>query len=318
MKAAYKLDEYRVLEDENGLLCWETHHGFGEQRRGMCFIHNDILILGPCTHEEIGYLKGEFLDGIAKLPPWNKTKSYCFASELMDVASGRDLNDDFPDWVFYCGSKGSGREISTTDRRPGTFQLGKYLLTVESDGQVSWQAHMGMNKVIAGQCTIESGVLFIHPEGQEKEEHREGYFFKKIDTSPKWDRTKIWCRGFVLRFCRAQAESGSTKPSRGRAERRAIRTFFGDPAAKGVQQAKGLVRIFSGFSFGSWKPMWNRLHVPSRRKFYKLSWLPFHEPSSWLKRTVAVADLISGIISTLVSAEKRSQLFRSSDRHHRK
>jgi hypothetical protein len=198
------------------------------------------------------------------------------------------------------------------------FQLGKYLITVESDGQVSWQAPMGMNKVIAGPCTIESDVLFIHPEGQETEEQSEGDFFKKIEASPKWDRTKIWCRGFVLRLCHAQAESGRTKPSRKRGERRAIRTLFGDPAAKGAQQAKGPVRVFFGFSLGSWKPIWNRLHLPSRRKLRKLSWLPSHEASSWLKWAVTVTDLISGIISTLVSAKKRSQLIRSSDRHHRK
>src|SRR5512143_3333705 len=99
--AAYKLKQYRIIQDENCLLWWEMHYGFGVQRQGMCFIHNDILIIGPCTREEIGYLKREFLDGLEKLPLWNKTKYYCFASELLDVASGRSLNHYFLDQMSF-------------------------------------------------------------------------------------------------------------------------------------------------------------------------------------------------------------------------
>jgi len=75
--ATYRLNEYRIIEHVNGLLEWETHYGFGAQQHGTCFIYNDILIIGPCSHEEVGYLKGEFLDRIEKLPFWNKTESYC-------------------------------------------------------------------------------------------------------------------------------------------------------------------------------------------------------------------------------------------------
>ena len=146
--AAYKLNEYRIIEDENGLLWWETHYGFGVQRRGMCFIHNDILIIGPCSHEEIGYLKGEFLDRLEKLPLWNKTKHYCFASELLDVASGRSLDQDFLDRMSFSVSIGSNRAGPILDRDPGTFRLEKYQITVATNGQVTWQSYGGMNKLL--------------------------------------------------------------------------------------------------------------------------------------------------------------------------
>jgi len=316
--ATYRLSEYRISEHENGLLEWETHYGFGAQQYGMCFIHNDILIIGPCSHEEVGYLKGEFLDRIEKLPFWNKTKSYCFASELLDVASGRSLNNDFLDRMFYSGTIANSRETPIVNRGPGAFRLDKYLITVAADGQISWQAHARENRVIGGQCTVRSGVLFIGPEEQENEKQTKKDFFRKLTTVPRWDGTKIWSTGLVLRPCQAQPERGRSKASRGKAESRGIHAFFEEPAAKRVQRPRGQFRVFSGFSFCSRKPLWNRIHVPRGPKLRKPSWPLSREGISWFKWLVPAADLISGFISRLLPAKERSHLFRSSDRHRRK
>ena len=63
----YRLDEYRIIEYENGLLRWEKLFNFGVQRSGKCFILGDILIIGHWSHEEVGYLQLEFFEQLAKI-----------------------------------------------------------------------------------------------------------------------------------------------------------------------------------------------------------------------------------------------------------
>ena len=83
-------------------------------------------------------------------------------------------------------------------------QHDKYLITVAADGQISWQAHAKVNRVIGGQCTVRSGVLFIGTEEQENAKTNRADFFAKLATLPRWDGTKIWSTGLVLRPCQAQ------------------------------------------------------------------------------------------------------------------
>ena len=71
------------------------HFNFGVQRSGKCFILGNILIIGHWSHEESGYLQLEFSEQLQKLPVWNKTHYYCFASELLDVSTGQSLTNDF-------------------------------------------------------------------------------------------------------------------------------------------------------------------------------------------------------------------------------
>jgi hypothetical protein len=72
-KSVYRLGEYRITEDEHGLLRWETHFNFGVQRSGKCYIFGNVLILGNWSHEESGYLQLEFSELLQKLPIWDKT-----------------------------------------------------------------------------------------------------------------------------------------------------------------------------------------------------------------------------------------------------
>ena len=74
---------------------WETHFNFGVQRSGKCYIFGNILIFGNWSHEESGYLQLEFSELLQKLPVWNRTHYYCFASELLDVSTGQSLTNDF-------------------------------------------------------------------------------------------------------------------------------------------------------------------------------------------------------------------------------
>jgi hypothetical protein len=320
--AVYKLNEYRIIEDENGLLWWETHYGFGVQRGGMCFTHNDILIIGPYSHEEIGYLKGEFLDRLEKLPLWNKTKHYCFASELLDVASGRSLDQNFLDRIFCPASIGSNHAGPVLDGDPGTFRLEKYQITVATNGQVIWQAYGGMNRVFAGQCRIQSGVLFMGPEEQEKEEDCKGDFFKKLDTLPQWDRTRIWSRGLALRPCQASQQevrppASSDKDAWTRQGDHAINE---KPAMECTQRLGSQIRSLFPSSFKSRKLSLPRLHLPLVFRLGKPSWHPFGKAKFrfiWIILLV-FGGLLLGLILSLHSVKDRLHRFHSSEEHHNK
>jgi hypothetical protein len=314
--AAYKLNEFRIIEDENGLLWWEAHQGFGAQRRGMCFMHHGILILGPCHHEEIGYLKGEFLDLIKKLPLWDKTEHYCFASDLLDVASGRSLDQNFLDQMTFSMSidcsNGAGPVL---DLQPGTFRLEKYQITVAADAQVTWQAYGGVNKVLSGHCTIQSRILFIGPEEQEKEKESKRSFFMKLDTLPKWDRTKLWSRSLALRPCESTLRTGkmNTVPRRDTwSDHRYQETFW-----KGGERILGSVwpsqLRFKAFS-------WPRLRLPASLKLPKLPWSvrARKELCFLLIIPLMLAGLVLGLILASHSLNEGSHRHHSSEKQHHK
>ena len=69
---SYRLGRYEIIEKENGEVWWETHAGFGRLRAGKCFIEGEILFIGPYKTEELGFLKGEFIQHLNKLPKWVK------------------------------------------------------------------------------------------------------------------------------------------------------------------------------------------------------------------------------------------------------
>ena len=79
---AYKLAEYKITENAHGDLWWESHIGLGSLRIGKCFINGDILFIRPSDIKGPGFLKGEFLDHLNKLPKWKKTKYYCASYKI--------------------------------------------------------------------------------------------------------------------------------------------------------------------------------------------------------------------------------------------
>ena len=89
----YKLSEFKIIEDENGVLGWESHFGIGGLKRGRCFIKGDILFIGSGKIEEHGFLKNEFLEKLKLLPKWKKTGYYCLGIDLRTTKTGRRLTE---------------------------------------------------------------------------------------------------------------------------------------------------------------------------------------------------------------------------------
>jgi hypothetical protein len=98
---AYRLGEYKIIEDEHGDLWRETHIGLGSSKSGECFINGDILLfwkspsglgslkvgrchikgsilfLEPGKTELSSPKKREFIQQLICLPDWRRTKYFC-------------------------------------------------------------------------------------------------------------------------------------------------------------------------------------------------------------------------------------------------
>jgi hypothetical protein len=316
-KTIYQLGEYRITEYENGMLWWETHHGLGEQRSGKCFIHDDILILGVPRYQDIGFLKLEFLAKLHKLPAWNKTRYYCFASELLEVASGRTLNEDLLDRMFSLAGMNAARGKPVTANGPGTFRLEKYQITVAADGQISWQADRGTNRQVGGQCIIKSGVLFIRPQEHDKGEQGKREFLTKLQELPQWDRTMIWGRTLALRACEPRVQEHWPHTSSARQNmRRDLAHPVNSTAPLKTAARRPLTDLLPlGFKLST--PSLALLHNPFGHRFRKQSWRLLHGAKVWLKCAISLvlAGLLLGLIWGLKGVEKSLHWFRSSEVH---
>ena len=204
----YRLKDYRICQLANDRLWWQAHSEFGSQISGPCYIWGEILLMGARCNEEIGFLKSEFLDSLRKLPHWRKTRYYCFASALLDVHTGRVVNEHL--LVQKIPRQGYSNTFAETipSRESGSFRLGRYHLMVNSDGQITWKCSGGADSIIVGQAVIESGILFLGPGqiGGEKTTKKE--YLRTLRKLPEWRQTILWCRSLALK-----ALSNAEKPT---------------------------------------------------------------------------------------------------------
>jgi hypothetical protein len=198
-KRLYRLNEYRISEFSDGRLWWDTHSGFGTQIGGACFVNGNILVIGARCNEENGFLKLEFIGTLKRLPLWNRTRYYCFASALLDVSSGQNISVEQLQQMASVSSMTISGSTSPIIDSPGSFGLGRYQLSIAADGNISWKSCGGTHQIVGGAALIESDVLFIGPGKYEKHQQNKKDFFTTLRTHPKWDRTTFWCRSLALK-----------------------------------------------------------------------------------------------------------------------
>ncbi len=293
IKAAYRLRSYRITEYEPGVIWWETHFDFGKQRGGECFVCGNILILKTWSQEKDGLLIGEFLDQLRKLPPWDKTPYYCFASELLDTLTARGLtSDQLKQMLFWMNRQKPGPN-GPQGLLPGSFRINRYRITVSDEGAISWQTARGADKIIGGPGSIESGILFLEPmQGDEIKQSRQD-FLSHLSRLPQWTVTQAWCRYSALRSCQERHQIGSQGKVISRPERidRPIDTgtFSISPKnqKKETSQAIPSLKIAaSKQSFSSWSS--------------KFTWPTFSWPG--FSRKIWIAGLIGLLFSGLIIA----------------
>jgi hypothetical protein len=211
----YRLGDYLITISDNGQIEWQGHAALGMERRGKCFLLENILIFGRCRDEDHGYLKMEFHDHLRKLPPWTKTAHYCSSVNLLDVISGQVVTEDFLQEITTLAQIKGASVNSANDIKQGAFRLGQYYINVAEDGNISWQAIEGLNNIIGGPCRIESNVLFICPREYVQEHQNKRHFLDNLHRLPQWNNTIAWCRGMVLEGCRPLHETRQYHAVRG-------------------------------------------------------------------------------------------------------
>ena len=204
----YRLGDFIIIEHSGVLLTWVTHIALGAQRSGRCFIVGNILLIGSLDLEEPGFLKLEFHEHLMKLPPWDKTRYYCFASSLRKVGTEQSLARYLRGHLAI-DKIGTG-SINITE--PGTYRLGRYKITIDENSLISWQTIGELNRTISGKCFTESGIIFIGPQENELDEGQSRkIFFNELKLLPEWDKTFAWGHYGSLRVCKESRTRKSYK-----------------------------------------------------------------------------------------------------------
>jgi hypothetical protein len=141
----------------------------------------------------------EFIGALKRLPPWNRTRYYCFASALLDVSSGRNISHEQLQQMASLSSMTSTESTPLIVDSPASFGLGQYQLSISAGGNISWKSCDGTHRMITGSASIESGVLFIGAGKHDGSQENKKEFLHTLRTRPKWDRTTLWCRSLALK-----------------------------------------------------------------------------------------------------------------------
>jgi hypothetical protein len=203
----FRLGEYRITDFGSGLINWEAHHDLGEQRSGRCHRLREVLVLGEFEQEKSGYLKGEFLDLLKSLPPWTLTRYFCLASHLHVVGTGRRPDKDLLAEIGYPGIHQESVSKQAGDKKTETFRLGRYRITFAPNNEFSWEALGNGNKIVTGNCTLESGILLMGTRQGIQEEQNKREYVQQLRRLPLWNRTRVWGLHDVLQSCQVPAKS---------------------------------------------------------------------------------------------------------------
>jgi hypothetical protein len=211
---AYKLAEYKIIENVYGDLVWECHFGLGTFKNGKCFINGDILYLMPGVNAGPGFLKGEFLDHLNKLPRWKKTKYYCTSYKiyecktrrikpLLERSSNRMLDETIlrkNDSIQTGVTKNKYKSIGTYKSRDISYKLKQHKIMKKTNGQLFWKSYSGLNNLNVGRCFINGSILFLEQGETKRTGIRKGEFLQKLIQLPDWKGTKYFCKSYAIYY----------------------------------------------------------------------------------------------------------------------
>ena len=160
-----------------------------------------------------------------------------------------------------------------------------------------------MDRVVGGQCAVESGLLLIGPQEHDDIYQRKREFLSKLNQLPKWDKSVAWCRSLVLRTCQhKQSEnSGSIAHKQDTMDEY---SFDEKPSAPYLNQYKEPNKrlLLSGF------------------KWLETAWHRIRGGKRWLKHLIPlfVVGLMLGLVLFWYSVEKKSHFSHGNKYHHNK
>jgi hypothetical protein len=227
----YKLGEFKIIESDMGELRWEAHFGFAALQEGRCFRKGTILFIGPAENDQVGFLKGDFLDHIKPFPAWSKT-NYCWRGvDIYHCKTGKRVTkQEMLLWMLGPGtdegdrlcSEGPGQRSNNISTRGAAgdvaFRLQRYEIIKKADGQIYWKT-IGLRTVREGKCTVLEDILFIGPSQDTQSNLIRRDFLANLRQLLKWDQTKYYCPQSSLYDCRSWnsgQEERKRRPSAGR------------------------------------------------------------------------------------------------------
>ncbi len=208
----FRHNEYMITEISSGDLFWQSHYGFGSFREGRCYIKGSILFFAPADNRDIGFLIGEFIDNLQRLPQWNRTKYYCHHANIFRCDTGDKVSaKEMQLWTTSAGNKNIADNNSMTNANNstgggyghgsggGSFKLGNYEIFTGKDGSISWSLPLGQDTIGEGNCSILEDILFIGPiRGKKMLPGAKKRRLVKIETLPNWNRTSYYSYGTDL------------------------------------------------------------------------------------------------------------------------
>lgn len=211
---AYRLAEYKIIENQHGDLWWESHIGLGSLKSGKCFIDGDILFITPSDITGPGFLKGEFLDQLNRLPKWKKTKYYCASCTIYEcktdnrtrlfegidsrLKNGGILRQNVPTKraVAKAGLKSSMSDPTAYI----SYKLGRYEITEMNHGQLVWKSAGSLGSLKMGRCHTRGSILFLEPGKTEQSGLKKKEFLQHLNQLPDWVRTQYFCASYAVYY----------------------------------------------------------------------------------------------------------------------
>ena|GEM_PF-512463 len=218
-KIAYRLGEYKITENEHGDLLWETHIGLGSLKIGKCFINGDILFIKPSDSIGPGFLKGEFLDHLNKLPEWEKTKYYCASYKIYECQSLRrePLFEGAKSWlqgetilrknelIQKEANKAALKSVKVDTKKHISHKLQRYEIIEKNNGHFFWKSYGGLGSLKKGRGYIEGNILFLEPGETELSNYRKKEFRQQLNRLPGWVKTKYFCASYTIYYSKTGA-----------------------------------------------------------------------------------------------------------------
>lgn len=211
----YRLAEFKIIENENGNLWWETHSGLGSLKTGTCFIRGNILFIESSASEESGFLKGEFLDRLYQFPMWEKTEFFCTNYTIYNCNSGRKTtsaelmtpalnrtNGEEPKAQGVWDRKLEDAAFQDADNSL-SYKLGRYEIIEKDNGGIWWRKTTGFQGIMEGKCFISGDILFIGKPEKARTGYSKRSFMAQLQQRAKWKKTTYYSDNYGLFECRA-------------------------------------------------------------------------------------------------------------------
>jgi hypothetical protein len=216
---AYRLAEYKIIENEHGDLWWETHIGFGSLKSGKCFINGDILFIKPSDSTGPGFLKGEFLDHLNKLPKWEKTQYYCASYKTYKCKFDsrkpifEGMNSRLQKEAILQRNGSTQKEVTKTKRKSVavdmtehiSYKLRQYEIIKKNTDRLFWKSHSGLGSLKKGRCHIRGSILFLESGETEQSGLKKREFLQQLIHLPYWERTKYFCTSYAIYYSKTGA-----------------------------------------------------------------------------------------------------------------